>query len=190
MALVLALSYVGLHFYSRWARPPLRRNEPPPIRRVDDFYVHPPKSYVTDIATAQKLVGRPLWVIAGYRWRTGPDGRLLAPLEKIVPTAIEPQGDQGVIRFEHEGPQPSRSPWARPIGSTSTTCSSSKTPGNSTATGPTEIWAKVEKHQIEIGMTEFQVTFALGRETRSVPRSAGRAALSNTRCARRRVCSR
>jgi hypothetical protein len=161
VALVLALFYVGLHFYSRWTRPPLRRNEPPPIRRVEDFYVHPPKSYVTDIASAQKLVGRPLWVMAGYRWRTEPAGRLLAPLEKIVPTAIERQGDQGVIRFEHEGRAESIA-----VGPPGRLYIDDmffiKDPKELYGHWPDATWAKIERHQIEIGMTEFQITFALG----------------------------
>ncbi len=161
MALVLALAYVGLDFYSRWARPPLERHKPPPIQRVDDFYVHPPKSYVTDIATAQKLVGKPLWVIGGYRWKTEPDGRLLEPLEKIVPTAIVRQGEEGVIRFEHDGRSESVA-----VGPANRLYIDDmffiKDPKELYSHWPPEIWAKVEKHQIEIGMTEFQVTFALG----------------------------
>jgi hypothetical protein len=166
VALVLALIYVGLDFYSRWMRPTLQRHEPAPIRRVEDFYVHPPKSYVSDIASAQKLIGQPLWLIEGYRWRSGPDGRLLEPLERIVPTAIERRGDEGVIRFEHDGRRESIA-----VGPPERLYIDDmffiKDPKELYGHWPEQTWAKVEKHQVEIGMTEFQVTFALGAgETR------------------------
>lgn len=161
VALVLAVFYLAVDFYSRWTRTPLQRDEPATIQRVEDFYVHPPKSYVTHINSAQKLVGEPLWVIAGYRFRTQPGGRLLEPLERIVPTAIVRNGDQAVLRFEHEGRTDGVA-----IGPADRLYIDEmfyiKDPRQLYNHWPAETWTKVENHEIEIGMTEFQVAFALG----------------------------
>ena len=94
--LVVAVLLVGAEYFRRWTRPSLRRDQPQRIQRVEDFYVYPPKSYVTDLESARKLVGQPLWVIEGYRWPTQPDGRLLEPLEKVVPTAFGRRGDRQI----------------------------------------------------------------------------------------------
>ena len=161
VALVGAFLYAAVHFYARWTRPPLQRDEPAPIQRVEDFYVYPPKSYATNITSAQKLIGQPLWVIEGYRWRTQPGGRLLEPLERVVPTAIVRSGDEAVIRFERDGRTESVA-----IGQPGRLYVDEmffiKDPKQLYHHWPAEIWTKVENHQIEIGMTEFQITFALG----------------------------
>jgi hypothetical protein len=161
VALVLAFVYVAMHFYARWTRPPLQRERPKPVQRVEDFYVHPPKSYVTDLASAQKLVGKPLWVIEGYRWRSEPNGRMLEPLERIVPTAIVRSGDEAVIRFERDGRGESIG-----VGSPERLYIDEmffiKDPKTLYGHWPEEMWAKVESHQVEPGMTEFQVAFAIG----------------------------
>jgi hypothetical protein len=161
VALVLAFFYVAAHFYWRWTRPPLRRYEPAPVQRVADFYVLRPKSYVSDLASAQKLIGQPLWVIEGYRWRTQPGGRLLEPLEKIIPTAIVRRGQEALIRFERDGRTESIQ-----VGSPERLYIDDmffiKDPKQIYSHWPAEIWTKVESHQIELGMTEFQVAFALG----------------------------
>jgi hypothetical protein len=161
VALVLAVLYVAADFYSRWTRSPLRRDEPATIQRVDDFYVHPPKSYVTNINSAQKLVGQPLWVISGYRFRTQPAGRLLEPLERIVPAAIVRNGGEAVLRFEHNGRTDGIA-----IGPPDRLYIDEmfyiKDPRQLYDHWPQETWTKVENHEIELGMTEFQVTFALG----------------------------
>jgi len=161
VALVLALLYVGAHFYWQWTRPSLRRDQPAPIQRVEDFYVHPPKSYVTDLDSAQKLVGQPLWVIEGYRWQAQPGGRLLEPLERIVPSAIVRRGEEAVIRFERGGRSESLAVGA-PQRLYIDDMFFIKDPKLLYSHWPAEIWGKVENHQIELGMTEFQVTFALG----------------------------
>jgi hypothetical protein len=161
VALVLAFLYVAVHFYARWTRPSLLREQPKPVQRVEDFYVHPPKSYVTDLASAQKLVGKPLWVIEGYRWRSEPSGRMLEPLEKIVPTAIVRSVDEALVRFEHDGRSESIA-----VGSPERLYIDEmffiKDPKLLYSHWPEAMWAKVEKHQIEPGMTEFQVAFAIG----------------------------
>jgi hypothetical protein len=161
VCVVLALILVGLEYYRRWMRIPLRRQEPERIQRVDDFYVHPPKSYVTDLDSAQKLVGQPLWVIEGYRWRTQPGGRLLEPLEKIVPVKITRRGEEALVSFEREGKVESVA-----VGAPSRLYIDDiffiKDPKELYKHWPVEIWSKVEGHQIEPGMTEFQVAFALG----------------------------
>lgn len=161
VALVLAVLYVAAHFYARWTRPSLQRDEPAPIQRVEDFYVHPPKSYVTNIPSAQKLIGEPLWVIEGYRWRTEPGGRLLEPLERIVPTAIVRNGNEAVLRFERDGRTDGIA-----IGPPDRLYVDEmffiKDPKSLYSHWPPETWTKVENHQAEIGMTEFQMTFALG----------------------------
>ncbi len=159
--LVLAVLYVGFHYYLRWTRPSLERKEPPPIQRVEDFYVHPPKSYVTDLESAQKLVGKPLWVVEGYRWKTEPGGRLLEPLEKIVPTAITSRGDAAVVRFERDG-QAQSVECGTPSRLYIDEMFFIKDPRELYSHWPPEIWEKVENNEFEPGMTEFQAAFSLG----------------------------
>jgi hypothetical protein len=166
VGLVLAFFYVAAHFYERWTRPSLRRDTPAPIQRVEDFYVHPPKSYVSDLTSAQKLIGQPLWVIEGYRWRVQPGGRLLEPLEKIIPTAIVRRGEEAVLRFERHGRTESVAVGA-PERLYIDDMFFIKDPKQLYNHWPAETWSKVENHHIELGMTEFQVAFALGAgETR------------------------
>jgi hypothetical protein len=161
VGVVLAIVYVGLHYAMRWSRPTLQRKTPPPIERVEDFYVHPPKSYVTDLTSAQKLVGKPLWVIEGYRWKTQPDGRLLEPIEKIVPTAIVGRGDAAVIRFERDGRTESVES-GTPSRLYIDEMFFIQDPRELYHHWPAETWNKVENREFEIGMTEFQAAFALG----------------------------
>jgi hypothetical protein len=159
--LVTAVLVVGVEYYRRWTRPSLEREEPQRIERVEDFYVYPPKSYVTDLESARKLVGQPLWVIEGYRWRAQPGGRLLEPLERIVPKAFERQGQEAVLRFERNGSVESIA-----VGAPSRLYIDDmffiEDPKELYSHWPAEIWRKVEDHEIELGMTEFQVAFALG----------------------------
>jgi hypothetical protein len=161
VGVALAVLYTGLHYFLRWTRPSLKREAPAPIQRVDDFYVHPPKSYVTDLASAQKLVGKPLWVIEGYRWKTQPNGRFLEPIEKIVPTAIASQGGAAVIRFERDGRTESVES-GTPSRLYIDEMFFVKDPKEIYSHWTPETWEKIENHKIEPGMSEFQVAFALG----------------------------
>jgi hypothetical protein len=102
-----------------------------------------------------------LWVIEGYRWKTQPGGRLLEPMEKIVPTAITSRGEAAVIRFERDGRTESVEA-GTPARVYIDEMFFIKDPKELYSHWPEETWTKVENHEIEPGMTEFQVAFALG----------------------------
>jgi hypothetical protein len=137
--------------------------------------VYPPKSYVTNLDSAGKLVGQPLWVIEGYRRRTQPGGRVLEPLERIVPTAFLRQGEEALLRFERNGSIESVAVGA-PLRLYIDDMFFIKDPKELFGHWPAEMWRKVEAHEIELGMTEFQVGFALGagQTRRSSPGGATR----------------
>ncbi len=153
VALAAAILYVIVVFVER-AREPKR----PPQATLPlspDYYVALPKSYLRDLAGAQALVGKPLWVRDGYRWPCGKT--TLGPIEKIVPTRAFKKGRDVYLDFGRcslpisygdsffldelfliEDPHRIYKDWSA------------------------KIWKKIEERRIEPGMTETQITFALG----------------------------
>lgn len=159
--LAAALVYLAVVYFQRWTRP---WNERPPaaqVKLIDDYYVAPPKSYISTFSTAHKLVGKPLWVREGYRWQYEPGEETFEPLEKIVPTGLRRRGEDVVLDFEKAG------------GTFSIAIAAGgrfyvdemffiKDPRELYGHWTDEMWRKVRDHQVEEGMSEFQIAFALG----------------------------
>ena len=163
VGLVFSLLYAGYHFYerNRLASMPTRP-EPETIELPDDVYVFVPKSYVTDLVRARrKLVGVPLWVKEGYRWSYDPGDRLFEPLERIVPKSVTVSGDEVRLVFDKDGSEASFV-----IGSPARVFVDDiffvKDPREIYDHWTDEMWLKAASGEVEVGMSEIQVGFALG----------------------------
>jgi hypothetical protein len=161
LGLVATGIYLAFVYYDRWsARLPVddRREQ---LLKNPDYYVFPPRSYVSDLASARKLVGKPLWVKEGYRWTYEPDDEPLRPLEKIVPTAVRQRGSEVVIDFEKGGKKSTM-----PIGSRAAFVVDElffiQDPREIFKHWTEADWEKISTRQIEAGMTEYQITSAIG----------------------------
>lgn len=162
ITLVAAVFYVAYTFYVRSRLAVVEPEQAPTVDLHDDLYVHPPKSYVSDLESAvRKLNGTPLWVKEGYRWVYEPGDRLFEPMEKIVPNNVIGRGDSVYLVFEKNG-----KPAQVAIGSPNRVYVDEmffiKDPRELYDHWTDEAWAKIEKHEIEVGMSEFQIVFALG----------------------------
>ena len=160
LGLVAVGVYLAASYYHRWTRPRLERDQPK--REVHlDHYTYLPKSYVTDFASAKKLVGKPLWVKEGYRWIYEPGDNALGPIEQVVPTGVARRGREVLLKFEKDG-----RPYTIPIGSGRQFWVDElfllKDPRQLFDHWTGEDWALIEKHEVRVGMSEYQVTFALG----------------------------
>ena len=170
IAIALALIYLGYVYLERWSRVPVQPNQPKKVTIHPDFYVYFPKSYVSSLESARKLVGKPLWVREGYRWIYQPGDKTLGPIEKIIPTGVRASGGNVLLEFEKEGKS----------------CTVPISVGNHFYVDEVfflkdphklydhwsdEDWQKIRAHQVEEGMTESQVTFAAGagQRVRSSP---------------------
>ena len=61
IGVALALIYLGYVYLERWSGVPVQTNQPKKVTIHPDFYVYLPKSYVSSLESARKLVGKPLW---------------------------------------------------------------------------------------------------------------------------------
>ncbi len=162
ITLVAAVLYVGYTFYIRYRLAVVKPPEAPVIDLHDDLYVHPPKSYVSDFESAKRrLAGMPLWAKEGYRWVYEPGGRLLEPLEKIVPSDVVRRGGSVYLVFEKDG-KPARVAIGSPERVYVDELFFIEDPRELYDHWTEEMWAKVESHEVESGMSEFQISFALG----------------------------
>jgi hypothetical protein len=93
IGLLAAAVFLGVSIYERISLPALRRPAPPAKKMHADWYVYPPRSYVSDLRSARKLIGKRLWVKEGYRWGYQPGDGVLNPLETIVPGVSEAGGE-------------------------------------------------------------------------------------------------
>lgn len=175
VTLVVGVLYVAYHFYERNRIANLAlKPEPKRIELPDDVYTFVPKSRVTDLESARrKLVGNPLWVKEGYRWSYDPGDRLFEPLERIVPTAVRVRGGEVKLVFDKDGRAASFT-----IGIPERVFVDDiffvKAPREIYDHWTDEMWRKVRNRVVEVGMSEFQITFALGvgRVVRQSPSTA------------------
>ncbi len=163
VGIVAALLYVGAVFLERrWAQWE-GSGEPRTIELHPDLYVHPKKTYVSTFETARKkLTGMPLWVKEGWRWSCEDDGeRLLEPIERVTPERVFERDDRIWIAFEREtGPCEVAISVAGRIYVDEIFFI--EDPRELFSHWPAEDWAKIEAHQVEPGMSEYQAAFALG----------------------------
>lgn len=188
-ALILAAGRAAWIFYQR--RQPLStgKEAPPATRAVNlDYYVYPPRSYLTDFASAQKLTGTAMWVRDGYRYAHFPydaaahrvrevkDPPLLGPVQKITVHAVvkepgrQPGKAQVYLAFEDAAASPPLR--AVPIGVCDRKGESCrffvddmfflKDPRELYSHWSAGTWKAIERGEVKEGMTETQISFGLG----------------------------
>lgn len=161
IGLIIAAVFLGTNIYERISRPTLRRETGPTRKIHPDLYVYPPRSYVSDLRSARKLIGKELWIKEGYRWGYQPGEGVLGPLEKIVPTGVRQEGREVRLVFKKEGKTVSIT-----IGAGGQFFVDEifllEDPRELFSHWSDEDWQKVEAHQVETGMSEYQVVFAVG----------------------------
>lgn len=164
VGLVVALLYLGYHLYerNRIANLTLGREEQPRVKLHKDLFAFIPKSYVSDLESAKrKLVGMPLWIKEGYHWSYQPGGQLFEPLERIVPRAVVVRDSGVALVFDKNG----REAYIL-VGSPERVFVDDiffiKDPREIYDFWTEQMWQQVESHEVEAGMSEIQISFALG----------------------------
>ncbi|SRR5579884_102879 len=159
--LILSALYVAGVFIERALEPKRPRPRPQTLPLSSDYYVALPKSYLRDFADAEALAGKALWVREGYRWLCRPGGAL-GPMEKVVVRRAYRKRGQVWLEVVRDQ-QPACS---LPISSGSQFFLDDifliKDPHQIYKDWTPEIWEKIAAHRAEPGMTEAQITFALG----------------------------
>jgi hypothetical protein len=160
VGLVLALLYVGYDYATRPTAEPI---EQAPVEKPlhEDLYVHPVKTNITRYSTADRLVGMDLWVKAGWTLAAEPGEQWLGPIEKITPTRVFEQDGDLLIGFEREG-KPARLAVGRAGRVYVDDLFFAEDPRELYEHWSEESWAKIADGVVEPGMSEYQVTFALG----------------------------
>jgi hypothetical protein len=150
----------------------------PPLNR--EAYVVPTKLYISSLQSAQQLVGKDVWVKEGYRYSVYPykgtaefahPAGLLLPLQKLkitkVATAAVPgeHNRQVLAAFQQDGKD-----YAVPIGVDDAGEVSIyademffyEDPRTLYSFWSPSTWDAIQKHQVQKGMNEIQVAFAIG----------------------------
>ena len=158
--LIASVLYVVVVFIER-AREPKAPPKLAVLPLSPDYYVVPPKSHVRSLADVRVFVGKPLWVREGYRWSCTPGPGVLGPMEKLVPTRAFRKGEHVWLKFVRDG----RSCAIQVSAGDSFFLDEIfliKDPHEVYKDWTPEAWKKIEARRIEPGMTETQITFALG----------------------------
>ncbi len=188
-ALIVAALRLAHIFYQRSRPPqPLRSAEGASRPIPADYFVHIPRAYLSTFRSAQKLKGSAVWIRDGYRYGHFPfdarrrrsheieDPPLLAPIQRITIADVvrEPTQRRGVdeINFIFEDPVPSPTLRAITIGHCDRRRDSCrfyfdemfflKNPRELYSHWPQEAWEAVEREEVKEGMTETQISFAVG----------------------------
>ena len=153
----------------------------PPLNR--EAYVVPKKLHILSLKSAQQLTKEPVWVQEGYRYTVYPFAHgvadfkhpagMLLPIQKIqikqVTTGSAPgSGKQVLAVFEQDGKD-----YAVPIGTESggdvqiyaDEMFFYEDPHELYNFWPKETWEAIERHEVQKGMNEYQVAFAVGMGT-------------------------
>ena len=152
-----------------------------------DYYVTPKKLHAYDLKSARQLMEQPVWVKYGYQLTFFPynaerhktdfshDAGTLAPLQKLailnVVTEVAPQapGTKQVLAcFAVDGKN-----YAVPIGAEkggdfrlrADDIFFLEDPRDLYKHWGTEVWNKIDAHEVQPGMSELQVSFAIGMGT-------------------------
>ena len=210
MLLVVSVRLLWIFYQRRSpARPAAIAARPIP----SDYYVHPPRAYLTDFESAERLKGNTVWARSGYRYGHFPydarrrrsreieDPPVLAPIERITIADVvrEPTPKRGVeeINLIFEDPDASTtssSTFSTPFSTTLRAITIGhcdrrrdscrfyfdemfflKDPRELYSHWPQEIWEAVERGEVREGMSETQISFAVGfgRPLRKETRAAG-----------------
>jgi len=149
-----------------------------------DYYVTPKKLHAYDLKSAQQLTDQPVWVKVGYqltyyhydreRHKTdfAHEAGLLPPLQKLAIQSVAtdasprvPGVKQVMAVFSFDGKS-----YAAPIGSEkgddfkiySDEIFFLENPRDLYKHWPTEVWQKIDAHEVLAGMSELQASFAIG----------------------------
>jgi hypothetical protein len=149
-----------------------------------DYYVTPKKLHAYDLKSARQLTEQPVWVKVGYQLTYYPYDRqpkkvdfareagMLLPLQKLavedVVTAVSPKAPEMkevMACFSLEGKS-----YAVPIGAEKGGDFKFYTdqiffledPRDLYQHWPADVWSKIEAHEVQVGMSELQASFALG----------------------------
>lgn len=192
LALALFVSGARLawiYYQRRHAQLPPRLKTSAPAGRVHpDFLVYLPRVHLTDLKSAQKLKGTHVWVRDGYRYAHYPydalarrtreiaDPPVLPPIHKITINDIvtEPSKRAGVKEVSLVFEMPAVSPSLRAL--TVGYCQSKtgdcrfhvddmfflKDPRELYTHWTGDDWRAIERGEARIGMSEAQVSFAIG----------------------------
>jgi hypothetical protein len=152
-----------------------------------DYYVTPKKLHPYDLKSARELTRQPVWVKVGYyhtyypyevarrKVEFGHEAGTLLPLEKLsiqdVVTDAAPQAPgikQVLARFALDGKN-----YAVPIGSEqggdfkiySDDIFFIEDPHELYKHWPADVWKAIDNHEVQPGMSELQVTCAIGAGT-------------------------
>lgn len=167
---------------------PAKTAPAPPLNR--EAYVVPKKLYISSMKSAEQLTKQPVWVKEGYRYSVYPYANhavdwkhtagMLLPIQKIqikdVVSVAAPGSRQIVAVFDQDGKA-----YAVPIGlqqGSDTTFYADEMffyedPHELFNFWPAETWQAIERHEVQKGMNEYQVAFAIGMGT---PQPGGDAA--------------
>ena len=161
VALLIAALRVAVIFVNRSRASRPSRPVAAPLPLSPDYYVLPPKSLVRSSADVKEFVGKPLWVRDGYRWTCAPGSQVLGPIEKLTVTRVFQRAGQVWLEFLKEG-----RPCAVAISAGDRFYLDEiffiKDPHEIYKDWPPEAWNKIAERRLEPGMTETQITFALG----------------------------
>ncbi|MGB8010838.1 MAG: hypothetical protein WCF68_04440 [Terriglobales bacterium] len=157
-----------------------------------DYYVTPKKLHAYDLKSAHALTEQPVWVKVGYqltyypydreRRRTdfGHEAGLLLPLQKLaiqdVVADVSPRASgskQVMACFSLDGKG-----YAAPIGAEKGGDFKFYTdeilfledPHDLYKHWPADVWQKIDAHEVQVGMSELQASFAIGL---GVPEGSG-----------------
>lgn len=198
LQLFLAVAIViagGRAAYIVYERREARKEESKPKQETmlrADYYVSPKKLHPYDLKSARQLMEQPVWVKVGYQLTYYPYDRerhkadfsheagTLLPLQKLaiqdVVTDISPKAEgtrQVMACFSLDGKS-----YAVPIGAEksgefkiySDDAFFIEDPHELYKHWPTDVWQKIDAHEVESGMSELQCSFAIGL---GVPEGSG-----------------
>jgi len=183
-ALVIAGGRAAYIVYARHAA--MREEAKPKLETAlqADYYVTPKKLHAYDLMSARQLTKQAVWVKVGYQLTYYPYDRerhrtdfrheagLLAPLQKLaiqdVVTDVSPLAPgikQVMACFELDGKS-----YAAPIGAVkgsdfkiySDDIFFVEDPRELYKHWPADIWKKIDAHEVQVGMSELQASFAIG----------------------------
>ncbi len=161
VALLVAVLRLVVIFVER-----ARTTEPPrpaaaPLPLSPDYYVFVPKSLVRNVNHVREFIGKPLWVRDGYRWTCSPGSEVLGPIEKLTVSRVFERGHQVWLEFLRDG-----RPCAVAISAGDQFYLDEiffiKDPHEIYKDWTPETWKKIAERRLEPGMTETQITFAIG----------------------------
>jgi len=180
-AFIVASARTAYIFYQRHEESVTQaRKQPPPLNA--DYYVVPRKLHAYDLKSARQLMQQPVWVKMGYyysyflyvhgRAEFAHSAGQLLPLERLEikdvvtdPTPGAPGERQVMAVFEKDGQSYAFSIGMEKGGEYTINSDDMlfvQDPHELYKHWPAEMWQAIDQHQAKVGMSELQVSFAIG----------------------------